>query len=447
MSENNKTVWSEGMFLRPQHFQQHDRYLETLVRERCRGLQPYDWGIKKIKIDSRQLAMGKLALLECSGIFPDGTPFNLPEDDGLPLPIDILPDVQNNIVYLSLPAQRPGAVEVDTDENLNNLARYHAAECEVRDANVATNATSAVMIAKLHTSLLLERQERAGHVCIGIARVIESRIDKNIILDECYIPPCVDCNAIPQLKGYINELYGLLHTRGEALAGWASEAGRGGVAEISDYLLLQLVNRVEPLFEHLQNLPCLHPESFYRIAIQLAGELSTFYKDAKRPINFAAYNHEDMHGTFKQVMDELRNLLRTLIDRNAIFISLVPSSKTSGLYGAKVPDPNLLKDAVFILAAKAQVSPEQLRSHFPTQVKIGPVEKIDPLINSALPGIKLHALPVAPRQIPYHAGFAYFELNKQSEFWKQMHTSGGFAIHIAGEFPGLELEFWAIKNG
>jgi CheY-like chemotaxis protein len=33
MSENNKTVWSEGMFLRPQHFQQHDRYLETLVRE------------------------------------------------------------------------------------------------------------------------------------------------------------------------------------------------------------------------------------------------------------------------------------------------------------------------------------------------------------------------------------------------------------------------------
>lgn len=37
MSWNNRVVWSEGMFLRPQHFQQHDRYLETLVDGRCRS--------------------------------------------------------------------------------------------------------------------------------------------------------------------------------------------------------------------------------------------------------------------------------------------------------------------------------------------------------------------------------------------------------------------------
>ena len=445
MSENNKTVWSEGMFLRPQHFQQHDRYVETLVRQRCGGLQPYDWGIKSYKIDTRHLAMGKFSLAECSGIFPDGTPFNLPEDDDLPLPIDIPADVQNAIIYLSLPLQLSGAVEVDTDENCNNLARYHATECEVRDANVATNATSAVMIAKLHTTLMLERQERAGHVGIGIARVIESRIDKNIILDDNYIPSTVDCNAIPHTRGYIKELLGLLHTRGEALGGRASEAGRGGVAEISDYMLLQLVNRIEPLFEHLQNIPCLHPESLYRMAVQLAGELSTFCKAGKRPINFPAYNHDDLQLTFKSVMDELRLLLSSVLEQNAIFIPL--TEPKFGIRGARVPDPNLLKEAVFVLAVSAQVSIEQLRSGFPTQVKIGPVEQINLLIRNALPGITIQALPVAPRQIPYHAGFAYFELNKQSDLWKQMQQSGGFAIHIAGDFPGLELEFWAIKNG
>ena len=67
---------------------------------------------------------------------------------------------------------------------------------------------------------------------------------------------------LPTLKGYIKELYGLLHTRGEALGGRASEAGRGGVAEISDYMLLQLVNRVEPLFEHLQNRSLLASRKF-----------------------------------------------------------------------------------------------------------------------------------------------------------------------------------------
>ena len=443
MSENNKTVWSEGMFLKPQHFQQHDRYFETLVRERCDGLQSYDWGIKKLKIDMRHLSMGKFSLAECNGIFPDGTPFNLPQNDDLPLSIDIATDVSNAIIYLSLPAQCVGT-EIDI-ENTNNLARYHVNQYEVRDATLTSNASSPVMVAKLHTRLMLDKQERAGYVCIGIARVIESRMDKNIILDEHYIPPTLNCNAIPELQGYIKEIYGLLHTRGEALGGRTAEAGRGGVAEVSDYMLLQLVNRVEPLLEHLQNVPCLHPESFYRLAVQLAGELSTFCKANKRPISFAVYDHDDLQKTFKQVMDELRSLLSQVLEQNAIFIPL--TAPKYGIRGAKVPDSNLFKDAIFVLAVNAQISVEQLRNGFPTQVKIGPVEQINVLIRNALPGITIHALPVAPRQIPYHAGFTYFELSKQSELWKQMLQSGGFAIHIAGEFPGLELEFWAIKNG
>ena len=31
MTQNNKVVWSEGLFLRPQHLQQQERYLERYV--------------------------------------------------------------------------------------------------------------------------------------------------------------------------------------------------------------------------------------------------------------------------------------------------------------------------------------------------------------------------------------------------------------------------------
>ena len=34
MSWYNKVIWSEGMFLRPAHFQQHNRYVENLVEMR-----------------------------------------------------------------------------------------------------------------------------------------------------------------------------------------------------------------------------------------------------------------------------------------------------------------------------------------------------------------------------------------------------------------------------
>jgi len=134
-----------------------------------------------------------------------------------------------------------------------------------------------------------------------------------------------------------------------------------------------------------------------------------------------------------------------VLEQNAIPLPLTPPKY--GTRAAKIPDQNLLKDAFFVLAVNAQVSSEQLRSRFPGQVKIGPVEQIQQLVRSALPGITVNSLPVAPRQIPYHAGFSYFELNKQGELWQKMYKSGGFAIHIAGDFPGLELEFWAIKNG
>jgi len=101
---------------------------------------------------------------------------------------------------------------------------------------------------------------------------------------------------------------------------------------------------------------------------------------------------------------------------------------------------------VFILAARADIPSEELRRRFPSQLKIGPVEKINELVNLQLPGVPVHPVPVAPRQIPFHAGFAYFELDQTSELWDQLTTAGGVGLHVAGEWPGLAMEFWAIRG-
>ncbi|MCS5565907.1 MAG: type VI secretion system baseplate subunit TssK [Methylococcales bacterium] len=445
MGGKNRVVWSEGMFLRPQHFQQHDRYIENVVAGRCAGLRAFDWGVHSLKLDSSLLGMGKVVLTECSGVFPDGTPFNFPDDNPLPLPIDVSEDVQDSIVYLSLPAQREGSVEIDSDEYPDPMARYHAVEIEVRDSNMGTEGKPVLHIGELKTRLMLEKQERAGHVCIGIARIIESRTDKTLVLDTEYIPSNINCLGVPILSGFIKELHGLLYTRVEALAGRVSEAGRGGVAEISDFLLLQLVNRHVPLFEHLSTLEGLHPESFYQLALGLAGELATFTRPEKRTTSFSPYRHDDLQTTYSPLMEELRRSLSTVLEQNAIALPL--SKPKYGICAARLPDVHLLDSAVFVLAVNAKVSPDMLRSQFPAQIKIGPVEKIQQLVRSALPGITVVSLPVAPRQIPYHAGFSYFELSKQGDLWKAMKKSGGFAFHVGGEFPGLELEFWAIKSG
>ena len=110
------------------------------------------------------------------------------------------------------------------------------------------------------------------------------------------------------------------------------------------------------------------------------------------------------------------------------------------------PIPSGRSNAQFVLAVSSQLPGDALRARFPTQVKIGTVERIRDLVNLQLPGVSMRPLPVAPRQIPFHAGFTYFELETRgNEMWKQLESSGGMAMHVAGDFPGLEIEFWAVR--
>lgn len=446
MSENNRVIWSEGMFLRPQHFQQHDRYVESLIHGLSLGIHAYAWGYSRLKIDQTCLGIGRLGLTECAGVFPDGTPFNLPQDDDLPLPLEVPDGEKASVVYLALPLRRPDATEVDSEAFVDNMARYRLGERQVRDHNSGADGRYDVQIGALKPRILCDSQERSGYVCLGVARIIEVRADKTVILDEHYIPPVLRCSAAMVLAGFARELHGLLHTRGEALAARVAGTGQGGgVAEVADFMLLQLINRYQPLLAHLSNAAALHPEDFFRLCLQLAGELATFYRPGKRPIAFPDYQHDDLKTSFIPLIDELRGLLSMVLEQNAVQLPL--AEVKPGVYVAKRPEVSLLEGAIFILAAKAQVSSELIRSHFPPQVKIGPVEDIQQLVRSALPGINIQALPVAPRQIPFHAGYSYFELNKQSELWAKMSVSGGFAIHVGGSFPELELEFWAIRKG
>src|SRR5687767_15597698 len=106
MSVHNKVVWSEGLFLQPQHFQQQDRYFERYVEGRCYALAPHSWGFSTLDLDRDLLAIGKVALRGASGVFPDGTPFRMPDDDPLPPPLDVGAQVRNQILFLALPVRR-----------------------------------------------------------------------------------------------------------------------------------------------------------------------------------------------------------------------------------------------------------------------------------------------------------------------------------------------------
>jgi type VI secretion system protein ImpJ len=444
MSSHSRVVWTEGLFLQPQHLQQQERRFEHLLALHAAAQAPLAWGFAEIEIDDAALALGKLVLRKARGTLPDGTGFDIPRVDPAPPPLEVAPDTRDEQIVLALPLARTDAIDFDYDGDAASMARHSIEEIDVRDTALPGERWAPVQIGRPRFRLLPTRRGTDGFVCLGVAQVLERRADGTVVLHRDYLAPALRLGALPPLQTLVQDLLGLLHQRGEVLAQRLAHPGRGGVAEIAEVLNLQAINRHEPVFAHFAGQPSLHPEALYRAMVALAGDLATFDAPRRRVAEFTPYRQEDLRASFAPVVDELRRLLSLVLEQGAVPIEL--QTRSYGVRVAIIRDLNLLKTASFVLAVSAQMPMESLRTRFPAQVKLGPAERIRDLVNLQLPGIALNALPVAPRQIPFHAGFAYFELDRGGELWRQLEKSGGLALHVAGEFPGLELECWAIKG-
>jgi type VI secretion system protein ImpJ len=443
MSSNNRVVWSEGLFLRPQHFQQQTRYFERYVESRGRQLRAHSWGFTELEFERGLLSIGKLGLRRAAGVFPDGTPFSMPDDEPLPAPLELTPQIRDERVFLAVPLRKEGARESDRRPDPGAI-RYQVRDFESRDVTSDSNMTATLEVAPLRTRLLLASEPREDFACIPMTHVQECRADQSVVLEEHDIPTVLNANEAPRLAAFLKELQGLLHHRGEALAARAVASVRGAAAEIADFLMLQSVNRYEPVVDHYMASRMVHPEDLYRLCLEIAGDLATLTTNSRRPEKLPGYQHEDLRACYDPLMAALRAHLSVVLEQNAVPIPL--QKKRFNIEVGMVNDKTLFEHAAFVLAARAEVSAEELRRGFPAQVTIASVEVIAKLVNDHLPGVPIHALSVVPRQIPFHAGHTYFELDRNHARFRELRSGGGIAIHVPDSFPGLALELWAIRG-
>jgi type VI secretion system protein ImpJ len=442
---HDKVVWQEGMFLRAQHFQQQDRHTARQLQARVEPLRSHPWGLTELAIDRDLLSAGRFALSAAAGVMEDGTPFSIPGGADAPPPLELPEGTRNAVVYLALALRQDGNPEVTAGEGGPDdlRARYAMRSFQAYDTHSDSTMPADLGVGRLRLRYLLEGSDLAGYTRLGLTRIVEVQADKRVLLDDRYIPPCLRVSAHGVLGNLTAELVGMLGQRGEVLAGRLSQPGARGVADIADFLLLQTVNRWQPLLAHWADGGNVHPESLFASLVQMAGELATFTAPDKRAPTYAAYRHDDLQRSFAPVVADLRRSLSAVLETNAVAIAL--QEPRFGIRVGALSDRNLLR-CRFVLAVAADVPGEQLRRLFPHKAKVGAVEHIKELVNVSLPGIAVMPLPVAPRQIPFRSGAAYFELDRGSPHWQQMKTSGGFGIHVSDEFANLTLELWAIRE-
>jgi len=449
MSPYRKVVWSEGMLLTPHHFQQLDSYHEGLLDSRLASLAPHGWGVLDLQVSRESIANGYFDIVRCRAVMPDGLTVNIPEIEQAPPPRSVeghfeMAD-EHLDVYLAVPAKRAGAINFQTSGgDAAQMVRY------LQDAGVVPDETTGdnerqVAFARGNVRLLFADELREGYSAIKIAE-LQRTATGQLTLSENWIAPALSVSASAWLAQMLRQLVEILITKSSTLSEQRRQRAAGladfTASEVALFWLLHTVNSIIPELAHFFRTRPVHPERLYLSMARLAGELMTFVSD-RHPKDIVRYDHTDLFSTFSQLFAEIRELLETVIPTRCVPISLENVRKS--LYVGRVQDEQLLKEAAFYLAVRAQIPESRLIELVPRVVKIAARDVIDAVVGSALPGVTLtHASP-PPAPIPSRVGFHYFGLDGVGPYWDTIRGSKVLAVYVPDEFPDVKLEMYAVK--
>lgn len=441
MSNYPKVVWSEGIFIAPQHFQQQEKYLESRLDDLVINQSPFFYGVHEIDFDKSFFKQGVVKISRILSVMKDGTLINLFSNQLDNLRIRIPDGTQESRLYLTIQSKYNGNNEISFDKD-NLSSRYYAFDKQIRDLTDLSQEFRHLTVAELNVRLTLEKDLSESLIALPIAIV---SLDNNgvVHMDESYIPPTLCSQKNPILSSYISETYGLLSQKSKSLAQGLHDPNQRGEIEILDILMLQTINRYMAYLHHEnQSGSHVHPELLFIELSKICADLTTFSK-TRYPEDFPFYDHNNLKECFAKLILKLRTNLSVIREQRVFRIAL--EQRDEATYVAQTPNRSMLDSANFVLAVKSDLPEDALRTRVPSTMKISTVENIRDLIAYHLPGIKLNALSMSPRELPYHSGYIYFELDKKNEMWQSFNDTSGMAFHLAGDFPNVDLEFWAIK--
>ncbi|WP_343647988.1 type VI secretion system baseplate subunit TssK [Enterobacter sp.] len=442
----NKVIWHEGLFALPQHFQQQQRNLEYLLNQRIDAQHDFAWGFTSLSINTELLAQGKLMLDNAAGCMPDGTVFSIPQQDQLPIPYQPL-DLsrpESHDFYLALPVISNITCEIEGRQSAGQgTERYRLVRADVRDLHSDGGDVQQVILGQLAPKIVSGADDLSAMVTLPLCRIRSQQPNGALVLDDSFIPTCQAIRVSRILNGFAGDLQGLISNRANELAKRIGSPEQNGIADVAEFMMLQMLNRSQMHFTHRSHLHTLHPAAFYLDLVRLLGELMTFTEDSRLPCKLEVYSHRDLTQSFKTVIPELRRALNTVLMPRALNLPLLFSD---GFYVATVNDPGLLRSGTFILAVRARMPHSQLIHQFTQQSKIAATNKIRDMVSVQVPGVPLTPRTAAPRQLPYHDGFVYFELDKGAAAWQDVVKAGALALHISGPFPELSMQLWAIRG-
>ena len=450
MSPVQRVLWTEGLFMTPQHLQQQDLYHEAILEARVAALSPYTWGAAQLEIDAEALAAGQLELLRFSGVLPDGTPATL--ERGQPeapsaRPVEPHFKAQTRVleVFLGLPKERllepGGAVQSEAQR----LVRTTPVNRAVPDL-AAASSTVQVSFGQRNFALLFGDEPREDYDALKIAELTRDKSGALSVVEN-YVPPCLRIGASPWVINVLRALQKTVLAKQRALASTRRHRNESSVeftsADVGRFLQLSALNAAMPVLSHLVDTADVPPQTAYLWLSQIAGTLYTFASDGD-PSGLPKFQFANLRATFTDLFARLEELLRPIALEQCISVPL--SIRPDGLYEGRLNDERLARATQMVVSVKSDLAERLVADQFPKRAKLSAREEIQRVVQAAVPGVPMQVTFRPPPEVPIRPGVVYFTVGTQDDRWKQALREGAVALYLPAPFEPAktELEILAV---
>lgn len=452
MLSSSKILWGEGLFLRPQHFQQQDAYHEARLAQMASTLHPYAWGVKQLKVDTEALQTGVLRLTELQLVLPDGELFNAPAEDELPPPVALgsLAEQATSpgawVFHVALaPLRTQGTNMAGSATEADTAVRYYRSPRQLTDT--FTDAVSAeVMILRKSARLLPDQAPRANLVSLPLLRIKKTSTG-GFELDGRFMPPCLSIQSSPALVLHLRRLMDVLQAKVDALYGLHREPSKNVIefrsGDVASFWLLHTASMAFAGLSHLLKHPTLHPERLFQRLLELAGALLTFSK-SHTLADLPSYDHLQPGPSFLRLDQIIRDLLETVISTR--YFSIVLNETIPSFHQGRLDAEQVHAQTQLYLGVSATMAPAELVESVPQRLKVGAPDDVEKLVLSAMPGVKLVHAPQVPAAVPVRPGAFYFTLESKGALYERMLQAQAVTLYAPAGMPDLRLELIAVNG-
>ena len=433
-------VWSEGMFIAPQHFQHFDISLQRYVNEVAQlPLDAGDFGVSELELNTDVLDVGKFAVRHAAGILPDRLFFRLAKE----VVMDIPDGLVDEVVHLAVPLAITGAAQFGED---GDTARMIKTRRELRDINDPENEPVETELAEVGVSLKLGSSDLSGFATIPVARILEKTSEGRVVLDRSFMPRAIDLRASKILAERLEKTISLARLRAEnAASRVTSETGvRSDASLLSERLELQVLNRWLLILQNAKHSGRISPRALYEGFATLSVELDAILGRATP--ESMLYDPEKMEDCFDAVLTDLHRKLT--LEKPSSVMSLPWNTElfeSRRLLRLVIPARVLAEQRRPILALSGPDGANALAQVGPLACKLAGLSAMPELVSRGLPGIDLTTLAAPPVELRSRSDAAFFSINTSSPIWQRfLSKREALALHVDDRISTVDATLYML---